>query len=144
MAAIRGCLGKVFTGSNLTATGATAEVADVTEWSFESTAEQLDASVMGACTKEFVAGPVETQVQLTCNWAQNPVSSADAEQVLLAAVGTNVKLVLFPAGTTAGNRKYTALSALITSARFGASVQGFVTANMNLFVNGAMTPGTAS
>lgn len=144
MAAIRGCLGKVYVGSTLTATGATAEVADVTEWSFESTAEQLDASVMGACTKEFVAGPVETQVQLTCNWAQNPVSSADAEQVILAAVGNNAKLVLYPAGTTAGNRKYTALSALIQSVRIGATVNGFVQASMNLFVNGAMTAGTAT
>jgi|GEM_PF-6755059 len=142
--AVRGCAGKIFAGSVLTATGATAEVAEVTEWSFESTAEQLDASYMGACTKEFVAGPVETQVQLTCNWAQNPVSGADAEQVLLAAVGTNVKLVLFPAGTTTGFRKYTALSALIQSVRIGAAVQGFVTASMGLFVNGTITAGTAT
>lgn len=139
--ATRGCAGKVYAS---TTTGTPAEVAEVTEWSFDSSAENLDASVMGACTKSFVAGPVETQVSLTCNWAQNPVASADAEQVLLAAVGTNVKLVLFPAGTTAGYRKYTADSALITSVRIGASVNGFVQTTMGLFVNGALTAGTAT
>lgn len=141
MAAVRGCQGKVYAS---TTTGSPAEVADITEWSFESSAEQLDASVMGSCTKEFVAGPVETQVQLTCNWAQDPVASADAEQVLLAQVGNNVQLVLYPAGTAVGKRKYTAASALIQSVRIGAQVSGFVTANMSLFVNGAMTQGTVT
>jgi hypothetical protein len=139
--AVRGCSGKVYVSAT---SGTPAEVAEVTEWSFETTSENLDASYMGACTKTFVGGPSETQVQLTCNWAQNPVASADAEQVLLAAAGTNVKLVLYPAGTTAGYRKYTADSALITSVRIGAQVNGFVTASMGLFVNGAMTAGTAT
>lgn len=144
MAAIRGCLGKVYTGSTATATGSTAEVADVTEWSFEATAEQLDASVMGACTKEFVAGPVETSGTITCNWAQDPVSSADAEQVILTGIGNNVKLVLYPAGNSAGKRKYTANSALITSVRHGASVNGFITSTFNFFVNGSFTAGTVT
>ena len=137
--ATRGCSGKVYTGSVLTATGATAEVADVTEWSFESNAEQLDSSVMGACTKSFTAGPVETSGTLTCNWAQAVFSSKDAEQALLEAVGTNVKLVLYPAGTSVGNTKYTALSALITSVRIGASVNGFVQSTFGFFVNGSFT-----
>lgn len=137
MAAIRGCLGKVFAGATPTATGATAEVADVTEWSFEATAENLDASVMGACTKEFVAGPVETSGTLTCNWAQQPVSSADAEQIILGAVGTNVKLELFPAGNGVGSRRYRANSALITSVRHSAAVNGFIQSTFNFFVNGS-------
>lgn len=137
--ATRGCSGTVYTGSVLTATGATAAVADVTEWSFESTAEQLDSSVMGACTKSFTAGPVETSGTLTCNWAQAVFASKDAEQALLEAVGTNVKLVLYPAGTTVGNTKYTALSALLTSVRIGASVNGFVQSTFGFFVNGSFT-----
>ena len=139
--AIRGCAGKVFTSAT---SGTPAEVAEVTEWSFESNAENLDASVMGACTKSFVAGPVETSGQIVCNFAQSPVSGADAEQILLSAVGTNVKLVLFPAGSTAGTRKYTADSALITSVRHGASVNGFVQSTFGFFVNGAMTAGVAT
>lgn len=137
--ATRGCSGTVYTGSVLTATGATAAVADVTEWSFESTAEQLDSSVMGACTKSFTAGPVETSGTLVCNWAQAVFASKDAEQALLEAVGTNVKLVLYPAGTTVGNTKYTALSALLTSVRIGASVNGFVQSTFGFFVNGSFT-----
>lgn len=134
--ATRGCSGKVYTS----ATGGTpAELADVTEWSFESQAENLDASVMGSCTKSFVAGPVETSGQLTCNWAQAVFASRDAEQTLMEAVGTNVALVLYPAGTTAGNTKYTASSALITSVRIGASVNGFVQSTFGFFVNGAFT-----
>lgn len=134
--ATRGCSGKVYAS---TTTGTPAELADVTEWSFESTAENLDASVMGACTKSFVAGPNETSGSLTCNWAQETFASRDAEQTLLEAVGTNVKLVLFPAGSTAGKTKYTASSALITSVRIGASVNGFVQSTFGFFVNGSMT-----
>lgn len=141
MAAIRGCLGKVYAS---TTTGTPAELADVTEWSFEETAENLDASIMGACTKAFVAGPTQASGTITCNWAQNPVSSADAEQVLLSAVGTNVKIVLYPSGTTTGYRKYTASSALITSVRQGASVNGFVQSTFSYFVNGVHTAGTAT
>lgn len=141
MAAVRGCLGKVYTSAT---GGSPAQVADVTGWSFESSSEQLDASVMGACTKEFVAGPVQTQVQLDCNWAEEPVASADAEQVLLSAVGTNVKLVLYPAGNAVGQRKWTANSALITNVRKGAQVQGFITASFTLFVNGSLTAGTVT
>lgn len=137
--ATRGCSGKVYTGSVLTATGATAEVADVTEWSFEATAEQLDSSVMGACTKSFTAGPVQTSGTLTCNWAQETFASKDAEQALLEACGTNVKLVLYPAGNAVGKTKYTANSALLTSVRVGASVNGFVSSTFNFFVNGSFT-----
>ena len=136
MAAIRGCLGKVYCS---TTTGTPAQVADVTEWTMNSTAENLDASVMGACTKEFVAGPNETSGQLSCNWAGQPFASFDAEQVLLGAVGTNVKLVLYPAGNAAGATKYTAASALITSVNHSASVQGFVQSTFNYFVNGTFT-----
>ena len=139
--ATRGCAGKVYTSIT---SGTPADVADVTEWSFEETAENLDASVMGACTKAFVAGPVQASGTITCNWAQPTVATADAEQVLLGAVGTNVKLVLYPAGVTAGYRKYTAASALITSVRYGASVNGFVSSTFSYFVNGVHTPGTAS
>ena len=139
--ATRGCAGKVYTS----ATGGTpAELAEVTEWSFEETSEQLDASVMGACTKAFVAGPVQASGTITCNWAENPVASADAEQVLLSAIGTNVKLVLYPAGNTTGYRKYTANSALITSVRKGAAVNGFVSSTFSYFVNGTHTAGTVS
>ena len=134
--ATRGCLGKVYTS---TTTGTPAELADVTEWSFESTAENLDASVMGACTKAFVAGPNETSGQIVCNWAQAVYASRDTEQTLLETVGGNVKLVLYPAGNTAGNTKYTATSALITSVRIGASVNGFVQSTFGFFVNGAFT-----
>ena len=141
MAAVRGCLGKVYTSVT---SGTPAEVADVTEWSFDATAENLDASVMGACTKEFVAGPVETSGQVVCNWAGDPFASFDAEQVLLGAVGTNVKLVLYPAGVTIGDTKYTANSALITSVRHGASVQGFVQSTFGFFVNGAFVASAAT
>ena len=136
MAAVRGCLGKVYTS----ATGGTpAQVADVTEWTINAAAENLDASVMGACTKEFVAGPNETSGQISCNWAGSVYSSFDAEQVLLGAVGTNVKLVLYPAGNAVGATKYTAASALITAVNHTASVQGFVQSTFNYFVNGTFT-----
>lgn len=141
MAALRGCLGKVYAS---TTTGTPAALADVTEWSFEETAENLDASVMGDCTKAFVAGPTQATGTLSCNYAQNPVSSADAEQVLLSSVGTNVKLVLYPSGTTVGYRKYTASNALITSVRHSASVGGFVQSTFSYFVNGVHTAGTVT
>lgn len=134
--AVRGCLGTVHCA---TTGGTLAAIADVTEWSFESTAENIDASVMGSCTKSFVGGPVETSGTITCHWNGPTNSSFDAEQALMGAAGTNVKITLFPAGTTVGYRKYVITSALISSARHSASVNGFVESTFNFFVNGAVT-----
>jgi len=139
--AVRGCLGAI---SVATTTGTLAAVADITDWSMESTSEQLDASVMGSCAKSFVGGPVETSGTITCNWAGPVYSSFDAEQLLLGAAGTNVKITLFPAGNTATYTKYVIASALITSVRHNASVNGFVQSTFNYFVNGAVSPSAAT
>lgn len=134
MTVARGCSGKVYCSAT---GGTTAQVAEVQEWSFESTSEALDASEMGACVKKFVAGPVQTSGSITVNW-----DLSDAEQVLLGAIGTNVKLDLFPDGNGTGKKAYKSPSVLVNSVRHGGSVNGFVQSTFSFFVNGAMTTTT--
>ena len=135
MSTFRGCLGKVF-GKNATATGAATQVREVREWSYEETAEQLDASEIGDCTKKFEAGAVETSGQLSMMWDPGVGSNQSP-----FTIGDKAYIELYPGGNGSGSTYYKTPTdgATITSVQRGGSVDGLVEFNVGFSVNGSMT-----
>ena len=141
MAVYRGCSGKVRIKA-IGATGATAAVGELRNWSFTETSEQIDASAMGDCTKKFVSGAKETTGNIDCS-----LDMANAQQNLLT-VGTEVVLEIYPngdgttkpyykTGNTAGNG-----ATIISRAPDGGGVDGIVGVSFGFAVNGSLTATT--
>ncbi len=129
MAVVRGCNGEVWAGPTPT------QVGEVTNWTFEETSEQIDASAMGTCTKKFEAGAVQTTGSIDL-W----YDSTDTGQDLLV-VGSKIDIVLRPEGTGSGLPEFTG-NATILSNSVTANVDTIVSKAIGFAVNGAMTEGT--
>ncbi|MCB0247968.1 MAG: hypothetical protein KDI07_05270 [Anaerolineae bacterium] len=138
MAVTRGCFGKVY-AKDLAATGAATQVYEVRSWSYEETAERLDASEMGTCTKKFEAGAQETTGQIQCWW--DPSATGNQGQL---TVGNIVELELYPEGAGSGSVYYTtpAAGATVLSVAREGSVDGLVGSTFGWAVNGALTATT--
>lgn len=133
MATTRGCFGKVFAELSATATAARV-MSEVNAWSYEETAEQLDASEIGSCVKKFVAGATETTGTISTWW-----DTATASEQQHFTVGGTVKLELYPGGNGSGSTYYKTASAVVTSISRSGGVDGIVTNNFGFTVNGALT-----
>ena len=139
MATTRGCLGKVKILAAATGTP-TQLIGELTDWSFEETADQVDTSIMGACVKKFDAGAKATTGQLTTWW------DADATGQAMFVVGNVVSLAIYPGGSGSGANFYRTpiatggQGATITSlAHAGNGVDGTVGTTLGYSVNGSMT-----
>jgi len=136
MSVTRGCLGKIF-GSALSAT-ANAQVREVNAWTFEESAEQIDASEIGDCTKKFEAGAKQTSGSLTCWW-----DTATGSNQTPFVVGDKVNLALYPGGNGSGSSFYktaTGEGATITSVSRSGGVDGLAGSVFGFSVNGSLTP----
>jgi hypothetical protein len=135
MSVTRGCLGKIF-GKALLATGATVLVDEVSAWSYEESAEQIDASKIGDCTKKFEAGAQQTTGQVTAHWEPAATGNQD-----IFVVGDKVTLELYPGGNSSGSVFYQTPTggATITSVARAGGVEGLVGNDFGFSVNGAMT-----
>jgi hypothetical protein len=133
MATTRGCFGKIKSRVN-GASGGLSVVGEARNWSYEETAEQLDASAMGDCTKKFVAGAQQTTGTVQTFW-----DSADAGQGVFT-VGATVDLELYPGGSGSGNAFYKTATggATITSVARSGGVDNIVENNFGFTVNGAL------
>lgn len=133
MATIRGCFGKMLAGGTPTAVG------ELRSWEYTESAERIDASVMGDCTKKFVAGAKETIVRWTTWWnlGAGTVPAQDAGQALLT-VGSDVALLLHPNGTLAGKPELSG-TVTITSVGGRAEVDGIVEASFEGALDGEWT-----
>lgn len=133
MATIRGCFGIVLAG------GSDTNVGEIRTWEYTESAQRIDASVMGNCTKKFVAGAKETTGRITAWWNLGPGTdpTQDAGQALLT-VGASVALKLHPNGTGSGKPE---LSGTVTITEVGASadVDGIVQANFGFALDGEWT-----
>ena len=138
MAATRGCYGVI----KVKAVGATSSaltIGQIKEWSNEETAEQVDTSSIGTCTKTFQAGAVGTNGSFSAYWSQ---STGDNHALL--AVGNENYFEIYPAGTGSGNTYYktgntTGNGAVITSVSRSGSVDGMVESQIGYVVNGGLT-----
>ena len=119
MAAQRGCNGIVTYGA--------VGVAQLTAWSANAVADEIDSSVMGDCTASSVAGVKKTTGTITANY--DPADLGQAEFV----IGATDTLVIQPTGAT--GETWTA-EALILSTNVSAEVNGLIPVEFSYSVNG--------
>jgi len=131
----RGCLGKVKVST--TSGGTFTAIGQMTDWQYEETSEQLDASSMGSCTKSFVAGAKATTGTVTCWWDDDDTNGQN-----LMIVGNTVHLKIYPGGSGSGMGFYKTGSAgavLTSVARQGGGVDGIAGSTFGFAVNGQLT-----
>jgi len=131
MSIVRGCFGKVKSGASSDL------VAEVTAWDFDESAEIIDTTSMGTCTKSFEVGAAETKGNVSCWW-----DSADTGQGNFA-VGTTVDIDLYPGGDASGAKYYSG-TGVITSIKRSGAVNTVVSVTFAFSVQGAMTLATAA
>ena len=137
MATTKGCLGRIQMATTATGAAAATGMAELRDWSYEETSEQIDVSAMGDCTKKFDAGAKATSGSITAWW--DPTDTT-GQGVLV--VGNTVFLEIYPGGTGSGKTFYKtpAGGAVITSvSREGGGVDGTVGSTFGFTVNGSLT-----
>lgn len=131
MSVKRGCFGKIKSGATPDLVG------EVTAWDFDESAEIIDTTSMGSCTKKFEVGAAETKGNISCWW-----DSADTGQANFI-VGTTVDVELYPGGDASGEKYYQG-TAVITSIKRSGAVNTVVSVTFAFQVNGAMTLSTVA
>ena len=120
MATIRGCLGVVSIGATPTV------IAEITAYTINAVADEIDTSSMGTCTASSIAGNKKTTGTVSANFDPD-----DAGQLLML-IGTGPQLIISPEpGVT-----FTAASATILANNVSAEVNGVVTVEMSYSING--------
>ena len=127
MATIRGCLGVIEIGS------APVVVGELTAYSVNPAADEIDTSSMGSCTASSQAGYKKTTGTMTANYDPD-----DAGQ-LLFVVGTTQPITVYPEGKGSGLVQWVSTDALILGVNLVADVNGVVTFDMNYTINGEFT-----
>jgi len=135
MAVTRGCLGIIKVKDAAVTSGAT-QILRIRDWNYSETAERLDSSEIGDCTKQYTAGAVETTVALNAWW--DATTGANQEEMTVA---NDVYMEIYPGGTGSGSTYYktpTGGANLTENSRTG-SIDGIVEASWSLTVNGGLT-----
>ena len=140
MAVTRGCLGIVKV-KDAAATGAVARIYRIRDWNYSETAERLDSSEIGDCTKTYVAGAVETTVSINAWW--DSTSGANQGDMTVA---NDVYMEIWPAGTGTGKTYWSTPTggANINENTRSAGVDGITEASWSMTVNGALTEATST
>ena len=128
MAVTRGCYGVVEISTNA--------IAEVKSWELNTSAEVLDSSSIGSCTKSYTVGAVDWSGTISCWW-----DATDSTGQELMGVGDTVSLSVQPEGDTAADVTYSG-SAIITSIARSGAVDSIVEANFSFQGTGALTQGT--
>lgn len=132
MAVTRGCFGKV-------KSGATPDlVAEVRDWSFDESADVIDVSSIGSCTKTKTVGAINTSGTINCWW--DPADTGQGNFV----IGDIIALELHPGGDASGTTYYETATAIISSISRRGGVDGAAEANFSFEVNGGMTTSTTA
>lgn len=135
MAVTRGCSG-IIKVKDAAATGSAARIYQIRDWSYSESAERLDSSQIGACTKTYTAGAVETTVNITAWW--DTTSGANQAQMTVA---NDVYVEIYPAGTGSGSTYYKTPTggANIQELSRSGGVDGIVESSWVMTVNGSLT-----
>lgn len=120
--------GAVYSGSNA--------VAEIKDWSLETTSETVDTTVMGDDWMTHTATQKSWTASFTANW--DP-SDTTGQQTLTE--GASVTLKLYPTGNTSSNIEWSG-TATITSVSKTASFDGMVEASFSAQGDGALAEAT--
>ena len=122
----RACNGLVIAGT-VNVTPATA-VGFITGYSVDEESEQIDVSVMGACTEASLAGPVRVSITLDGFSRHLPgtVPAVDTGQALVIP-GSQISLGIQPNGAGTGKPQLIWLDVTVLSRRFAGEVKGVPT-----------------
>lgn len=120
--------GAVYSGSNA--------VAEIKDWSLETTSETVDTTVMGDDWMTHTATQKSWTASFTANW--DP-SDTNGQQTLTE--GASVTLKLYPTGNTSSNIEWSG-TATITSVSKTASFDGMVEASFSAQGDGALAEAT--
>lgn len=120
--------GAVYSGSNA--------VAEIKEWSLETTSEVADDTVMGDSWMTHTATQKSWTASFSAFW--DPTNTT-GQQTLTE--GASITLKLYPTGNNSGDYEWSG-TATITSVSKTASFDGFVEASFSAQGNGALVEGT--
>lgn len=113
-----------------------AAVAEVKDWSLETTANLADDTVLGDAWTSQKVTTKSWSTTLNCIW-----DDADPAQEDLIE-GATVDVELYPYGDTSGNEKWNG-TGIVASVSKSAAADGLVEASFNVTGVGALTYGTA-
>lgn len=116
--------------------GSVAAVTEVRSFSLESSADTIEASVMGSLNRVYKAG-----MQTFTGSVDVFYDPADAEQERLL-VGTTVDFELYPQGDTEGgsdDKNYYSGSAIVTGRTINSTTDGMVEMSITIQGTGALT-----
>jgi hypothetical protein len=136
MATHAGHTGSIKAVTSTDGTGVTAAVAEVKDWSLETTANLADNTVLGDAWTSQKLTTKSWSTTLNCIWDNEDAAQDDFVE------GGTVQVELYPYGVTSGNVKWDGL-AIVASVSKSAAADGLVEASFNLTGIGALTPGTA-
>jgi hypothetical protein len=113
-------------------------VGEISGYDVAETAEEIDVSPMGGCTKSYLGGPVETAITLDGFSAHLPGTdpAQDAGQALFVP-GGQLSMAIQPNGTGAGKPQLEWLDVTVTGRTFAGVVDGSPTWNIEARANGA-------
>ena len=140
MAVSRGCLG-IIKVKDAAATGAATRIYRIRDWNYAETAERLESSEIGDCTKTYVAGATETSVNINAWWDSTATANQDD-----MTVANDVYVEIWPAGTGSGKTYWatpTGGANIQENTRTG-GVDGIVEAAWSMTVNGALSETTTT
>ena len=120
----------------VTTGGTAAAVAEVKDWSIETTANLADDTVLGDSWTSQKLTTKSWSTTLNCIWSDDDAAQEDLIE------GATVDIELYPYGDTTGNEKWTG-SGIVASVSKSAAADGLVEASFNVTGVGALTYGTA-
>lgn len=130
MATSTGKDGAVYVGANA--------VAEIRDWSLETTSEVVNDTVMGDTWMTNKATQKSWTSSFNAFWDDSDTTGQGALDE-----GSEVTLNLYPEGNTTGNTYWTG-TAIITSVSKSASFDGLIEASFSATGNGALTESTVS
>ena len=120
----------------VTTGGTAAAVAEVKDWSMETTANLADDTVLGDAWTSQKLTTKSWSTTLNCIWDPADAAQEDFEE------GAIVDVELYPYGDTSGNTKWSG-TGIVASVSKSAAADGLVEASFSITGTGAMTPGSA-
>lgn len=120
----------------VTTGGSAAAVAEVKDWSLETTANLADDTVLGDAWTSQKLTTKSWSTTLNCIWSDGDAAQDDLIE------GATVDVELYPYGDTTDNVKWTG-SGIVASVSKSAAADGLVEASFNVTGVGPLTPGQA-
>jgi len=110
-------------------------ISDVTGFGLETTGDVVETTALGESVKSFTAGTTAFSGNIDVNF-----NRGDSVQNTLLA-GSQIAFILYPEGTTSGDRTYTG-SGIVTGMSVTNALDSMVTKSVTFQGTGALTIGT--